>query len=191
MIFILLLIQISIADKEFVSYQNRQKFVKFKPNQCYYYDGMSVKVEEQNGQAKLTYFNSHDCSGTSVTENSSSKLIQLMKLYSQNFEYIDSPSYIASISFFDEQKCPNKNNIIAEYYNSKCLNMEFSSMRYFVTDLKWIVELTYSDNQCKKVKYRELLYKCDMCTNNLSCHCSGTNSLMILFIVTLLFISIF
>ena len=181
------LITFTVADEEFIVELNQQKFIRFQPDKCYSYDGMSVKVEKENNNPKLTYFNSNDCSGSTVNSDTSSKLISLMKSYTNNIKYKERPNYIFSVSLFDKDRCPNNKTIIKEYYTNKCLDLNFSSRKYSISEMNWIVCTTYSDPDCLKKKEEILLYKCDVCTNNIACSCdSGCNSLIIMMLLILL-----
>ena len=186
-LFLFILFTFTQADEEFIVELNEQKFVKFKHDTCYSYDGMSMKVQNENNKPKFTYYNGNSCSGSPVNEDTSSKLISLIKSYSNKIVYKQTPSYSFSVSLFDEERCPNNKTIIKEYYNSKCLDLNFASRKYSVSDLKWIVCTTYSDTDCMKKSEELLLYKCGVCTNNISCSCeSGCNSVIILLVIFLI-----
>ena len=76
--FIFFTIQLVLSDKQFIVEQNEQSFLKFTPDECYYYNGMSVKVTEEGGQPTFKFYISGDCTGNEIDSSMSSPLIRLM-----------------------------------------------------------------------------------------------------------------
>ena len=187
-IILLLFIQLSICSKDFIVSQSEQSFLKFSPDECYYYHGMSVKVKSNDDKPTFTFYESSDCSGSSIEESSkTSPLITLMNNVKQFSNYQDSPNYIGTIAFHDEKHCPNTKNIVREYFNGNCKVEHYGSRKYEITSDNLFVSKIFRDHICNSVSDTRALCRCDTCTNNVSCTCGSDSLLIISFIGLILF----
>ena len=173
--------------KDFIYNQDKQSFIKFTPNNCYFYDGNSMIIEDDNGKPKIKYFKNEDCSGTSNSSLSlTSKLQILMNNCQQKLEYIDTPKFFITMSISSKYRCGNKEKFITQYYNDGCVDLDFSSKKLSIVN-DWIISSTYVDQFCRQTIEKIPLYKCNTCTNNKYFTC-GSKSLFVFFGTILFFI---